>query len=205
MSNSTYISLLKKATVLPNFGDFDINKAECNPYFFRMLCLTVCTNNTLPLSMWEPFAGHNGRSKAQDYAAIVGLSLISYDLAPSDKRVMKADSTVSFPGKSTVGGVFFHPPYFGTAPLSQDKRDISLIEKWEAYLSSLKKTVLLIRSALAEGGLVCAVGRDYRYGSKRISLPREYLKLFEEASFELCEVLKSEPDIALILKKVGGK
>jgi hypothetical protein len=127
--------------------------------------------------------------------------LISYDLAPSDKRVIKADSTVVFPGKSVVGGVFFHPPYFGTAPLSQDKRDISLIGKWEAYIASLKKTVLLIRSALVDGGLVFAVGRDYRYGGKRILLPREYLKLFEEESFELCEVLKSEPDVALIMKK----
>ena len=203
MSNSTYISLLKKAVIVENIGDFNINKAECNPLFFNEFCRTVSSYHHLPYAMWEPFAGHNGRSKAQDYAASMGLLLISYDLEPSDKRVIKADSTVVFPGKSVVGGVFFHPPYFGTAPLSSDKRDISLIGKWEAYLSSLKKTVLLIRSALAEGGLVCAVGRDYRYGSKRISLPREYLKLFEEASFELCEVLKSEPDVALILRKVG--
>jgi hypothetical protein len=54
-----------------------------------------------------------------------------------------------------------------------------------------------------KNGLVCAIGRDYRYDGIRRRLDLEYLKLFESDSFEIISVLESEPDVALILKKVG--
>ena len=202
MSLSTYIGLRTKALVLVDVGGYDINRAESNPAIFEEFVGVVLENDILPAVIWEPFAGHTGRSRNQDFATGIGLNLVSFDLAPSDNRVMKLDSTVTGPEQS-VGGVFFHPPYFGTAPLSQDERDLSLIKDWTEYIEALRKTVRIASLVTVEGGLACAVGRDYRHGGERIRLDLEYLKLFEGDSFQIHAVMESEPDIAMIFKKVG--
>jgi len=188
--------------VLHDAGEYDINKAESNPAIFEEFVGCVLENDDLPAVIWEPFAGHTGRSRNQDFASGITLKLISFDLAPSDKRVAKADSTITGPGE-TVGGVFFHPPYFGTVSLSNDERDLSLIKSWEEYIEALRKTVRIASLATAKGGLVCAVGRDYRHGGDRIRLDLEYLKLFEDDIFEIHAVMESEPDVAMIFRKVG--
>lgn len=187
--------------VLRDVGGYDINKAEANPAIFEEFVGDVLENDDLPGVIWEPFAGHTGRSRTQDFAAGISLKLVSFDLAPSDERVVKSDSTITGPG-STVGGVFFHPPYFGTAPLSNDERDLSLIKSWTEYIAALKKTVRIASLVTAKGGLVCAVGRDYRHGGERIRLDLEYLKLFEGDFFEIHAVMESEPDVAMIFRKV---
>lgn len=202
MSVGTYIELRTKSMVLSNRGDFDVSKAESNPVFFEEFVGDVLENGALPPVIWEPFAGHTGRSKTQDFAAGIGLTLVSFDLAPSDERVVLSDSTVTGPGRM-VGGVFFHPPYFGTVPLSDDSRDISLVSDWDKYVEALRKTAQIIGLMMVEGGLVCAVGRDYRHGGQRVRLDLEYLRLFEAESFVLHSVMESEPDVAMIFKKVG--
>lgn len=202
MSVSKYIELRTKAMILRDVGGYELAKAECNPEIFEEFVELVLADNSLPAVIWEPFAGHTGRSKSQDVAAGIGLKVVSYDLEPSDERVQKADSTVVGPG-CMVGGVFFHPPYFGNHPLSKDKQDLSLVGSWCRYLEELKKTVRIISLMTVKDGLVCAIGRDYRYDGKRRRLDLEYLKLFESDSFEIIGVLESEPDVALIFKKVG--
>ena len=202
MGYGEYIALRTKAMVLHNPGGFDINRAESNPVFFEEFIGDVFENDGLPSVIWEPFAGHTGKSKNQDFAELIGFKLVSFDLVPCDSRVKKLDSTVTGPDEK-VGGVFFHPPYFGTAPLSEDERDLSLIADWDAYVAALRKTVLIASLMIVDGGLVCAVGRDYRHGGARIRLDLEYLKLFEANSFVIHSVLESEPDVAMIFRKVG--
>jgi hypothetical protein len=202
LSLGRYIELRTKAMVLNSVGFYDINMAESNPAIFEEFVGDVLENDALPAVIWEPFAGHTGRSKTQDFSQGISLKLVSFDLVPSDDRVVQADSTVTGPGEM-VGGVFFHPPYFGTSPLSQDERDISLISKWDEYVEALKKTVNIASLVTVCGGLVCAIGRDYRHGGLRIRLDKEYLKMFESESFELHSVMESEPDVAIIFRKVG--
>jgi len=178
MSYGEYITLRTKSMVLNNPGDFDINRAESNPAFFEEFVGDVFDNDSLPAVIWEPFAGHTGSSRHQDFASMIGFKLVSFDLEPCDQRVVKADSTIRGPG-CMVGGVFFHPPYFGTVPLSGNDGEISLISDWKVYVEALRKTVLIASLMTLEGGLVCAVGRDYRHAGERVRLDLEYLKLFE--------------------------
>jgi len=203
MSVGTYISLRRKSLIVPEGFNYNINKAESNPELFEEFVGSVLENDSLPAVIWEPFAGHTGRSKNQDFAHGIGLTLISFDLMPCDERVRKEDSTVTGPG-GIVGGVFFHPPYFGTAPLSEDDRDLSLIREWNAYVEALQKTVRIASLVTMDGGLVCAVGRDYWHGWDRIRLDREYLRLFEGDHFVIEAVMESEPDVAMIFRKVGS-
>jgi hypothetical protein len=179
-----------------------VNKGECSPVFFEELVGLVLENEKLPKVIWEPFAGHTGKSKNHDYAKGIDLKLISYDLEPVDGRVILADSTVTGPG-TKIGGLFFHPPYFGTAPMSLDERDISLIRDWDVYLKSLKKVVQIAGLMMEEDGIVCAIGRDYRFNGKRVRLDRAFIELFESDSFEILKVFESEPDVAVVFKKVG--
>lgn len=203
LSLGKYIEMRTKSLVLKDVGGYDIGKAEANPAIFEEFVGDVLDNESLPPVIWEPFAGHTGPSKTQDFAAgIDDLRVISFDLAPVDDRVRLADSTKMGPG-TVVGGVFFHPPYFGTAPLSKDERDLSLISRWEEYIEALRKTVQIVSLVVPDRGLVCAVGRDYRHGGVRIRLDLEYLKLFEGNSFEIHGVMESEPDVAMIFRKVG--
>ena len=197
-----YIAKRTKSLVLRDVGGYTLSRAECNPVIFEEFVGTVLENSDLPAVIWEPFAGHTGRSKNQYFAYSVSLSLVSFDLEPSDERVIRADSTVCGPGMM-VGGVFFHPPYLGTAQLSGDARDISLITDQAVYLEALRKTVRIASLVTANGGAVCAVGRDYRHGGVRIKLDAWYLDLFESDSFVIDQVWESEPDVILIFKKVG--
>jgi hypothetical protein len=202
MSYGKYLSLRRRAMILSNRGDFEVNNAESNPLLFEEFVGKILENENLPPVIWEPFAGHRGRSKNQDFANRIGLSLISFDIEPSDTRVTEADSTTTGPGE-TVGGTFFHPPYFGTAPLSQNVKDISHVSDWDKYVEALKKTVRIISLLTVKDGFVCAVGRDYRHGGSRIRLDIQYLKLFESEGFKIDSVMESEPDVAMIFKKVG--
>lgn len=202
LSLGEYIALRTKSLVLRDVGGYSLHRAEANPAIFEEFVGVVLENDALPAVIWEPFAGHTGRSKTQDFAAGISLKLVSFDLTPSDERVVKADSTVTGPGEK-VGGVFFHPPYFGTAPLSHDERDLSLIASWAEYTEALRKTVQIASLMTVDGGLVCAIGRDYRHGGERIRLDLEYLRLFEADSFRIHTVMESEPDVAMIFRKVG--
>lgn len=201
MSVNSYIDLRKKAIIMRDDGGHDISLGECHPEFFERLTGLVLGVNLASEVIWEPFAGHTRESRNQDFSSSVGLKLVSFDLEPIDDRVQRADSTVEWPHE-LIGGVFFHPPYFGTRPFSIDRRDLSMIEGWGNYLSLLKKTIVRASSLTVKGGFACAVGRDYRHGGKRIRLDLEFLRMFEENSFDLIGVMESVPDMALVFTKV---
>lgn len=178
---------------------FDFSHGEMNPGIVREFVSLVLAKD-LPHVLWEPCAGHTGRSKAQDSCASMGVKLVSFDLNPSDDRVQCADATIDKPG-IPIGGMIFHPPYFDCIPFSDKKGEICNCEKAD-YISLLDRIVENGKSDLADGGLVCAVCRDY--GSKHgyIKLSEWFLELFLSHGFILDTTWIAMPDVALIFKKV---
>jgi hypothetical protein len=194
-----YTTLRHRAMVLRDIGGYDLGRAEMNPVIFEEF-IEAAMDAQLPPVMWEPFAGHTGRSRTQNFATDAGVKLISYDLEPSDERVKKADSTEVGPGEE-VGGVIFHPPYFGSVEQSDQDGELSWSLDFDAYSKSLKKTVDFATVNLVDNGLVCAVGRDYRHAGDLVSLARLYMDLFGDMNVHLIEVWLSEPDVVLIFRK----
>jgi hypothetical protein len=64
----------------------------------------------------------------------------------------------------------------------------------------MEKTVNLAMSCVVPSGIVCAIGRDYRYSGKRIRLDLWYLEMFERMGMSLTNVWLSEHDIAMIFE-----
>ena len=200
MGQDEYIQLRRNAIRFNPVGDYDIHIGESNPALFKEFVWRILEEGMIPNVIWEPFAGHTGKSKNCDIATHMGAKLIAFDIAPCDSRVYKQDSTVTGP-RENIGGLFFHPPYFGTVPLSKDIRDLSMIGHWNGHMEALQNTVSLANQMMVNGGIVCAICRDYRHRGERIRLDLEYIKLFESNSFVLYSVWASEPDVALIFRK----
>jgi hypothetical protein len=198
--NHQYMSLKREADIIRIDEDaYDLRRGEMNPGIVDVFMEEILERELHPV-VWEPFAGHTGISHAQDRAEDAGVRLISYDLEPSDGRVLCRDSTEIGP-EQLCGGVIFHPPYFGSSDFSDREGEISNKKDKYEYITALSKTVQFCRDHLQKGGLVCAVGRDYRSNGKRIRLDEWFLELFESKSFKLIDVWLSEPDTVLILEK----
>lgn len=198
MSILGYIAMKTNGMILSDGGGYDHLKGEMNPAIFDEFVGEVLDRDVSPV-IWEPFAGHTGRSTTQDFAATIdGLTVISFDLSPCDTRVRKADSTLEGPGRF-VGGVLFHPSYYGSVPFS-GHGDVASLTNEGAYKQALGRTAEFIKTFLEPGGLVCAVGRDYRHGGKRIRLDEWYVALFEGIGMELVAVWQSEPDVVLVFE-----
>lgn len=196
---SKYLQLRHVATILRDEGGYDLAVGECNPVIFQEFVGEVLDNN-LPPVIWEPFAGHTGKNKNISYClSISGISLMAQDVAPVDQRVMTGDSTKEGPSQRPHG-MFFHPPYFGTSFFSDAEEDLSRIDDLAKYMRLLTKTVMLAN--LHEGGLTCAVCRSYRHGGKIIDLPTLFLEIFSECDYDLVEMWSSEPDVALLMRKL---
>jgi len=196
---SEYIALRQHAVVLGDAGDYEMAKGQTNPAIFDELVDRMFQADVLPV-IWEPFAGHVGRSHSHDVCESCQMKLISYDIFPSDERVIRADSTRTGAGEP-IGGMIFHPPYYGSCPLSKEKGEISLIEDREAYLDALRSVVKFSFEDMVKGGMVCVVCRRYRHGGEDIRLDEWFLDIFQEAGFILVEVWSSEPDIILVMEK----
>jgi len=200
MSLSEYRTLRHNAEVLSNNGDYRPELGQTNPKILDDLVERLFQGNGLPI-VWEPFAGHVGESRNHDACKEWGIELISYDLAPSDDRVFKADSTKCGPGK-LIGGMVFHPPYFGARPFSEEDGEISLLESKEDYLMALEKVVGFAWDSMVAKGVIAAVCRRYRHQGKEIRLDEWFLGLFGDAGFRLVEVWSSEPDLVLVMEKL---
>lgn len=199
MREAEYIRKRKEGVRLADAGGYDVRKGEMNPAIFGEL-VGLMVGSGLPMVVWEPFAGHTGRSRTQDYVERVGgLTVLSFDLEPCDPRVRKADSTKEGPGVF-VGGVLFHPPYFGSSPLSKEAGELSTMSDEGSYKKALRDSAMLARDCLELGGFVCAVGRHYVKSGKKVDLGLWYLEVFEEMGMSLAEVWKSEPDVALLFE-----
>ena len=203
MSIERYTELRTHAPALSDRGDYKRAAAEMNPVIFETLVDEMWARG-LMLVIWEPFAGtswlpSNPISKAQDFAEANGIQLISYGLVPRDPRIQIKDSTKEGP-PSLIGSMLFHPPYPGSLPLSDHLSELSRDWQQPGYLDRLRRTIVLASGAMVNGGLACAVGRDYRVGDERIRLDLTYLELFEANGFLLEAVWNSVPDIVLLFR-----
>lgn len=202
MSLETYSRLLHKAPDLEDYSDYTLNTGEMNPVIFSRFVQELVKHN-LPMTVWEPFAGTSAlhsasRSSLQDYAETVGVKLISYGLKPADERITIADSIVTGPNK-IIGGMLFHPPYYGTMPMSQDKRDLSFMTGKADYLKQLGMVIQNAITFMVPDAMACVIGRDYRMGGERVRLDLMFLQLFESMGFRLKEVWRSTPDVVMIM------
>lgn len=201
MSLDTYIDMRHNAPMIQDTGGYAIGSGEANPRIFRDFVEHII--KPLPRVIWEPFAGHTRTSDIHEYVDGSDLRVISFDVEPVDSRVIYADSTSQGP-REYVGGVFFHPPYFGTVQFSKDDGEISRLKDWDSYVDALEKTVCIIKECVVDGGFVCAVGRNYRHGVKRVRLDLEYVRMFESSGFTIHSFMISIPDVVIIFKK-GSK
>lgn len=192
-----YYKLRHKAMVLKDDGDYDLGSGEMNPAIFEEFIGLLFDSDLLPV-VWEPFAANPRTLEIADESEI---ELLAQSLEPKHPRILQADSTKQGPGKK-IGGVLFHPPYLGTAPLSSHKDDMSLLVTLNRYTNALQKVVSFVNMRLVSGGLVCAVGRDYRYQGISISIPGVYLDLFCERGYSLEAVWSSEPDVITIFRRI---
>lgn len=202
MSFESYLHFLRKAPELDSFGDYALNAGEMNPVIFEDFVAEI-VKRKLPRVIWEPFAGTSFTgssvvSLSQNYAEKQGVRLISFGLNPADSRIMQVDSTEHGPG-TTIGGILFHPPYYGSAPMSPDTRDLSLVKDKAEYLRKLGVVVDNAIPNMVPDSLACVVGRAYRVVGQVMRLELMLLQLFENRGFVLVNVWKSEPDIILIL------
>ena len=198
-SSNSYVNLKRQGMLMRDLGGYDIHRGEMNPAVFEEFVGLILENNVSPV-IWEPFAGHTGKNKNKDFVkGISGLELISFDIEPCDSRVKQADSTKEGPGK-LVGGVFFHPPYYGSMSMSSKQGEISSIGNENDYLAVLNQAAELTRMSLEPKGLVCAIGRDYRHNGKRIRMDKWLDDIFEDMGMKLLDVWQSEPDVAIILE-----
>jgi len=189
----------RNATILRDEGGYNLAASQMNPVIFEEF-VGLLLDREVPAVVWEPFAGPVERSPLLDFASNVGVALISQTLNPVDERILAADSTIVGPGRE-IGGMLFHPPYYGSSSISSDKRDVVACADKETYLNRLGCVVGQAESCMARGGLVCSVARDYRIGGKRVHLDLWMLEMFEGGGYSLMDVWTSEPDVVLILRR----
>ena len=194
-----YLNLRRVATVLRDNGGYDLGRAEMNPVIFEEF-IGYVLDNDLPPVIWEPFSSGIGRF--HDMADEVGVQLIAHTLGPHDARVLVEDSTERGP-ECQIGGMLFHPTYYGSPPLASVGRAVGHLSTKDDYIKALKKTADFARLSLSDDGAVCAIGRDYRVSGERVRLDEWYLDVFSrERGFNLAEVWMSEPDVVLIFRKI---
>lgn len=194
-----YIMARRNAIALRDEGGYDLAACQMNPVIFDAFVDGLLDAKISPV-IWEPFAGTTKKSKFMDFAEKRRIKLLSQTLNPIDGRISAGDSTVTGPGQA-INGMLFHPPYYASASLSSDMRDVARAGSKEDYLLRLRAVVEQAETWLASGGLVCAVVRDYRIKGERIRLDLWMLELFEPKGYSLMEVWTSEPDVVLIFRR----
>jgi hypothetical protein len=194
---STYIEMRRKAIILDNKGDYNLAESQMNPAIFDEFIRSL-RRESLPTVVWEPFANSVSRSRLLESAVDAGAVLISQSINPKDSRILSADSTVTGPGVQ-IGGILFHPPYYGSAPISNDRRDVALSVSSGTYLKRLGCVIDQAEPWMVHNGMACVIARDYRIHGERIRLDLWMLELFESKGYCLIDVWGSEPDVVLIL------
>lgn len=201
-SRERYITERRYAKIIEDNGGYDRGDGEMNPAIFSYFLGDVLLRSLESSDIWEPFAGHTKKSTNMDLCEKLGVNLIAYDLDPIDDRVKRKDSTVCGPGVP-IGGVLFHPPYFGASAMSNEDGEVSLRIDRDSYCHAIAKTIVLSMESLVSGGLACVVCRDYRHKGMQITLSEWMCSLFiDRFGFELVEVWSSQPDVILILERL---
>lgn len=178
---------------LPDNGEYNLAQAEMNPAIYEWLAKAMVEANLV--TAWEPFALAKGNGfKVFDK---LGLQLIAHGME-SDGRVLVKDSTEDGPGE-LLGGVIFHPPYFGSSLLSKDKRDLSSIKDFKDYVTKVKKAAEIAKQYMTRDGIIVAVSRAYRYNGELVRLDKLMLELFKDMTLQ--EVLISTPDVVHVFRR----
>jgi len=198
VSIKRYLAKRHGAVVLPDCGDYDIHSGQSNPAIFVRFADEILKRKLTPV-IWEPFAGHTGEYVNFSRARHAGVRLWAYDLQPSDVRVLRFDSTMYGPPQP-VGGVFFHPSYFGYM-FCDDSNEVGFASNKDEYVRRIGKTVDIAGGYLVQDGLVCAIGSSYRYAGKSIRMDLWYLDLFEKHGFEMDDVWISTPDVVIVFRR----
>lgn len=196
---SDYLRLRHNACVLPDLGGYDLSRGEMNPGVVDSFMALLGRQRGFPdFGLWEPFAGHTGRSRVLDAAEEVGMPAVAHDLDPSDFRVLRRDSRFDGP-EMEIGAMLFHPPYFGTAEMSAERGELSAMGETE-YKAALLATIELADQAFVPPAITCAVCRSYHSKGRRIRLEEWFLDAFSLFGVEPVEVWISEPDVAIIMQ-----
>jgi hypothetical protein len=194
---AAYRKLMRCATVVRDEGGYDLRGGQANPVLFEEFVGFVLDFGFAPV-VWEPFASPGGTPGVFELCDDIGVSVVAHGIGPSLPRVIDADSTVKGPGVE-IGGMYVHPPYFGGVPFSDDGRELSLASSEVSYRAALGRTFVLGMDAMREGGVACAVGRRYRVMDE-VRLDEWMAEDLADVGFELCGVMLSEPDVAIVAR-----
>lgn len=191
---SDYRNLRHNAITIEEVDGYDLSKGEMNPGI-AMQFAEICADAGFD-TVWEPFANPDGRTFDIFYE--VNLCLTATSLMAEHDEIQILDCTVDSPGWE-FDGILFHPPYFGSAPFSDDIRDLSNMEEEEEWLVMMESSAEVAMEHLHERGIICAVGRRYRHGGKEIKMDEWLIHAFD--GMEPFEVWISNPDVAILMRK----
>jgi len=195
--NDKYLDAKRVARTLPDRGGYSLYQAQMNDMILRALMEEVSLRE-LPKRIWEPFSALSSE-RLRDIAADEKFEMVSYGLVEGAHHEIE-DSSKHRPF-GLFGGVIFHPPYYGSASQSESEADLSNVPGIDEYEDALVRVLKNASDALVGGGMLAAVGRDYRADSKRVRLDLMYLELIEEMPLVLDCVWKSSPDVVLVMRK----
>tara|TARA_R110000824_G_scaffold395910_3_gene597020 strand:- start:1292 stop:1924 length:633 start_codon:yes stop_codon:yes gene_type:complete len=147
---------------------------------------------------WEPFAMDDRSRKWHTNGSLV-IHGPNFDLLNGKIETKCVDSTRYGPGKY-VHMVIFHPPYYGSSPLSDAGWDISNLDH-DDYFEALYRSVVIAYGSLSKDGIVGVVGRDYNYDGEFIRMSEIMVGMFISLHMNVEKVVTFTPDILTILRK----
>ena len=198
-SLNKYRELRHKCEVVADNGGYNLANGEMNPAIVDRF-VEFLSDHEAKVT-WEPFANPDGRTFPPFKEA--GIRLIAFSLTSGHPDIVVMDSTIYGPAEYdptawAVDGVLFHPPYFGSAPLSEEEGELSLVDSEEKWKEKLQTAADVAMHYCSDDAHICAVGRRYRHGGKEIKLDEWLVAVFSD--MEVVEVWESQPDIAIILR-----
>ena len=190
----TYRRMRHKASVLPDNGDYDLNRYQANPEIYRAFACFLRARKGF-CALWEPFGNPNGISI--DILSEFGLHLVVYSLQSNHRDVIVANACEQFP-EFMVDGIIFHPPYYGSSLQSDSEHDVSRANSFQDWKSNINDVVENCHSVLRKNGYCCVIGRRYRYQGQLVDIADALIDLFQ---LEIENVWISTPDVCVILRK----
>lgn len=201
-----YREARRSPEVIRDNGDYNLLAGEMNPEIYRRFAKHASDMGVG--RAFEPFAAPDGRGF--QYFLNEGIDFVAYSLEPADRRVNSRDSTKEPVDDELrpVGAVVLHPPYYGSAPLSRDSRELSLVEskdEWQKYITRAAENII---DSMTSHGCICIIGRRYRYHGENIRLEEWMLNAFDDVidkrtshkdAVEIYDVWLSTPDVVVIL------
>lgn len=187
----------RNADRLDDHGDYNLALGQMNPQIYREFFCYVGDGET-QTSVWEPFSGPDGRGF--DCTDDTGVALEAHSMRSNHGYVREVDSTKEGPPSwaCPLDGVILHPPYYGSGPMSDCPNDMSWVIDIDEYRAKLASVASIILENISKEGIVCAVGRRYRYAGKEIKLDEWFVEAFC-GPMRVQEVWISEPDVVILM------